>query len=755
MNRIIPVALSTFTLALLVAFPARAQTPPATTPSATTQPDTATLPRVEVLGVGAKSYAVKDASVGTKTDTPLMETPMNIQVVTQQVLQDQKATALDTALNNVSGVLSYEQGGFLESVIVRGFDTNQTVFYDGFRIYDHFGNGLQNLTNIESVEVLKGPAATLYGQAQPGGIVNLVSKQPLATPYYSVEQSVGSWDHYITKFDLTGPLNADKTVLYRLDGSYDSSGSWRDGIWSKSSFIAPSLKWILSPQTEVTFKLAYTHNPMNPDNGLIVPLVNDQIVPVSRMVNFYDPAYTSETNDMTSIQLDWSHKFNEDWQIKNRWLSYSAKANGNYVNGSFLPPGTPGNVGTGWNVQLGYPDYGVGAGSRQVSTEKNQATELDLIGHFDTAGLKHTLLLGADYAIHTEPVWVESGLASNSFVVPVTSTIATPLLLDPGNLYASDTRSVDWGISLQDQIKLPPGFDLLVGLRYQNWKQTGWYNVYGATNVANGSAGYVVNDPNNNSAVTPRVGLVWEVEKWLSLYAQYSDNFFPNTDFDYQHKTLKATGAKNKEVGVKTAFYEGRLTSTLAYFDLTKTNVATADLVHLDPANGQYDFKTAIGAVNSQGVEWDLQGKVTPNWNVIATYAYTSAKVTADTNTPSTVGNRMQNVPYNMGSFWNTYDFNLDDASRWTLGGGVVARGSSVDASNAVNTPGYVTASAMARYSTKWNNSKLSAQLNISNLFNINYFASSSYDYACKGCSYAGVTYGAPRAVMATLKLEY
>jgi iron complex outermembrane receptor protein len=727
----------------------------------TNEPEAATeMPTIQVRAKADSGYAAKQAATATKTDTPLMETPVNIQVVTQQVMQDQQATTLDTVLNNVSGVISYEQSGNLESIIVRGFDTNQTIFLDGFRIYDHFGNGLQNLTNIESVEVMKGPAATLYGEAQPGGIVNLVSKQPQAVPYYAVELSAGSWSHFITKFDATGPLNEDKTLLYRLDGSYETSSSWRDGIWSRSTSITPTVKWIISPQTQATIKISYTHNPMNSDNAQIVPLVNNQIVPIPRTVNIYDPSQTWQTNDMTSITLDWSHQFNDDWTVKNKWLSYSAKSNGVFVNGSFVPPGTPGNIGSGWNAQLGYPAYGVGAASGQLSNEQNLATELDLTGHFTTAQLKHTLLLGADYAIHTEPVTVISGMPNSTPLVPVSYTASVPVYLDPNNLYSSDTRSVDKGLYVQDQVKLPHHVDILAGLRYQSWSQTSWSNLYGSTNVANGVAGYSVGTPYSDSAVTPRLGVVWEAQKWLSLYGQYSEGYFPNTALDYLGNTLKATGANDKEVGIKTETQGGRLKTTLDYFDLTKTNVSAPDtnVAHLALPNcmpgGPGCFIT-IGEVNSKGIELDVQGEVTPDWNVILTYAYTDARVTVDGNTPSLVGNRMQNVPFNMGSLWNTYDFRQGELAGWTLGGGAVARGSSVDSSNTVNTPGYVIFNAMARYSTKWNNAKLTAQLNINNLFNTDYFASSSYDYACNGCSYAGVTYGIPRSALATVRLEY
>lgn len=720
-----------------------------------TPPAGAQLPKMTVKESVEESYAASKATTATKTDTSVMEIPVNIQVVTQEVIQDQRATNLDTVLNNVSGVLSYEQTGNEESVIIRGFETNQTIFYDGFRIYDHFGNGLQNLTDIDRVEVVKGPAATLYGEAEPGGIVNLVSKRPLATPYYSFEQTVGSWNHYISQFDATGPLNDSKAVLYRVDGSFDRSDSWRDGIYNKYFFIAPTFTWHITDHTEAMFKVAYTHNPMVSDNGQIVPLLNDRIVSVPRTVNFYDPAATGDTNDTTSIQLDLVHQFTEGWSIKSRSLAYSAKGSGTFVNGSFVLPGTPGNIGSGYNVQLGFPQYDSGAAATQTSNEKNLATELDLLGHLDMAGLRHTLLIGTDYAIHSEPIFVISGVETDTFVVPVSHTVSTPVYLDPQNLYSANTRSADWGLYAQDQLKVPFGIDLLVGLRYQNWKQTAWAQSYGATNVANGFAGYFPSDPYASSAVTPRVGVVWEAQPWLSVYAQYSDNFFPNTGLDYRHQTLKATGARNEEVGAKLDLNDGALTSTVAYFDLTKTNVTTADLVHFDQATGAYDYQATIGAVNSRGLEWDLQGRITSNWNAIFTYAYTDAKITVDTNTPSTVGNRLQNVPYHSGSAWNTYDFLQGSLSGLTVGGGVVVRGSSVDQSNAVTTPGYAVINAMMRYRTMWASSKVTAQLNVNNLFNIDYFASSSYDYACKGCSYAGVTYGAPRAVEATIKLDF
>jgi len=203
MNHHIPATLSALALALITAFPSAAQTAPAAPAAPASAPDKPTqeLQRVEIFGQAAKPYTVKDASTGTKTDTPIMQTPLSIQTVPQQVLQDQNATILDQALTNVSGVKSSNGTGLQESIYLRGFMTT-TTFRNGFRIDDSLGNGLRTLTNVNSIEVLKGPAAILYGRVEPGGVVNLVTEQPQIAPYYLLEQQIGSWNHYLTNLDL-------------------------------------------------------------------------------------------------------------------------------------------------------------------------------------------------------------------------------------------------------------------------------------------------------------------------------------------------------------------------------------------------------------------------------------------------------------------------------------------------------------------------------------------------------------------------
>jgi iron complex outermembrane recepter protein len=202
-----------------------------------------------------QDYVLPNATSGTKTDTPIMETPLNVQVISKQVLKDQQVVDLNQALKNVSGVTMTKaaSGAFVDKLFLRGFATN-TLFRNGFRMDDansNIGNG-QQFANVESIEVLKGPAAILYGRVEPGGMVNIITKQPLATPYYALNQQFGSYSLFRTTVDATGPLTKDDTLLYRFNASFQNNNSFRDLVANEDVFLAPVLKWNISPRTQVT-----------------------------------------------------------------------------------------------------------------------------------------------------------------------------------------------------------------------------------------------------------------------------------------------------------------------------------------------------------------------------------------------------------------------------------------------------------------------------------------------------------------------
>ena len=691
-----------------------------------------------------KSYVAPIASTGTKTDTPLMETPLAIQVVPQQVLQDQKVLTLDQALVNVSGVRSSTNPTPVkgsQQLYLRGFAATTTL-RNGAWLSDEdgFGElGTQTMTNVESVEVMKGPAAILYGRVEPGGIVNIVTKKPLSTPYYSLEQMAGSWDHYVTNFDATASLNEEKTVLYRVNASYDTQRSWQDSVNSQNTFLAPTLQWKISPQTQVTLEAEYSHNPAAV-NILVVPFdtVTQQHATVSRTQNV---DRWSATTDKTLLELNWSHQFNDDWKISQRIAQSKVDSpDGNGYYAGFFGSNHVGNTWTADMIRL--------ALANKVTTD---ATELNLNGHFDTVGLKHTLLLGADYhRFNDEQTQRVSSLAGPYFTQDlVNPTKPSGLSLDPSAYTWRGWENTHYGIYAQDQIKLPYGFDVLAGLRWQKFQlYRGMWEQTGPGLRGDGQFTTYADAERDFQAVTPRVGLVWEARDGLSIYGNYAENFGPNNARDWQGATLKPQSAKQYEVGEKSEFYGGKLTSSLALFQLTKTNMGAPDIIH-DPA-GILGYQVAVGEIRSRGVEFDTQGEIQPGWNIITSYTYTDI-VVSKTNPGSSYveGNRMPNVPRNMFNFSTTYELKGDLLHGWKIGGGVSAYDSATDQSNTLETPGYAVVNTMASYVMKVGKQKTTLQLNINNLFN------KIYATDIQQADVQPMVYGTPRSAMASLKVEY
>ena len=330
-----------------------------------------------------EDYVIPNATSGTKTDTPIMETPLNVQVVSKQVLKVQQVISLDQALKNVSGVTTNGAGskgsaqnlGLFPSFSLRGFESG-VFFRDGFRLQQGAGN--RSMANVEAVEVLKGPAAILYGQVEPGGMVNVITKQPLATPYYALGQQFGSYDLYRTTIDATGPVTKDDTLLYRFNFAYKDNGSFRDFVNSKDVFLAPVLKWNIGPRTQATFEFEYNHQNLNPDEGY-VPFINGQLLNVPRNRN-YGEAYKVTTETIFG-GFHWSHQFNDDWSIKQRFSVNERKSS------------TPNAV----TPYFAYPPSVYRSIFGFDSTSNTYSTSIDLTGHFNTLGLNHTLLTGGDY----------------------------------------------------------------------------------------------------------------------------------------------------------------------------------------------------------------------------------------------------------------------------------------------------------------------------------------------------------------------
>jgi iron complex outermembrane recepter protein len=720
------------------------------------QPDVTTLETMTVYGeYDAKDpynedYVLPNATSGTKTDTPIMETPLNVQVISKQVLKDQQVISLDKALRNVSGVTTTTAtgGAIDQKLYLRGFEAN-ALFRNGFRMDGSkaFNNG-QQFANVENVEVLKGPAAILYGRVEPGGMVNITTKQPLATPYYTLNQQFGSYDLYRTSIDATGPLTKDDTLLYRVNASFQSNNSFRDLVSNEDVFFAPILKWNISPHTQATLEMEYQHELSSIDQQVLPFDVNTKQfkdIPHSRNLLERNPLET----DNIFVGFNWSHQFNDDWSIKHQ-VSFKRR---DFNSGKIL---LPDSFAQGEVNRYGYKYHHVASDTI--------ATVLDLTGHFNTWGLEHTLLFGGDYYrfdFLQDVANSNGGVSSINLSNPVHP--GTPVNIDPTTRNLVNQNTDNYGLYLQDQIKLPYDIHVMGGLRYQYVHSTSDFGLASAP---------LIQDPSQTAdAVTPRVGLLWQPKKWLSLYGNYVENFGAanidllafaglGTSNNAITKPLPPQTAQQWEVGAKAEFFDGRLRATLAYYDLTKQNLATRDLTltslgkFRDCGGGPGSCSIAVGEVRSRGSELDIQGEILPGWNVIATYANQDVRVTKSNGDPNgagiEVGNRLSFVPRNTGSLWTSYEVQQGDLKGLKMGGGVNLQDGVVDSGNTVKSTGYALVGLMTGYSFEVGKSKITAQLNVDNLLDKSYVT----NVAPSG-NFSYVSFSTPRTFMGSINVQY
>jgi iron complex outermembrane receptor protein len=695
-----------------------------------------------VVAAARESYSVQNAVSATKTDTPIMETPLNIQVIPQQVLQDKQATTLDQALTNVAGVLSNSFGQGQEQLYLRGFNDN-TTFINGFRIVDN-STGLSTLTNVDKIEVLKGPAAILYGAIEPGGLVNIATKQPQATPAYSIEQRFGSWNHYWTNLNATGRLTANDTLLYQFNMSNEDSNSFINGVYYKKLFVAPTIQLNISPATKVTLEGRYTHNPFIFDNVQALPLVNGHLIRVPLSTNLGDT--NPYTVDTYFGQFRLTHQFNDQWKINYQAGINNSSAVGTVPTLQLVVPS--GNTFIATNG-LNYTAPGSGVDSK--------GTTLNVIGKFDTAGIKHTLLMGGDYYRHG---LINNGTSSNvTYSVDMFSgSSGSPTAInpaDPGYGTANFTTiTKDLGLYVQEQLEFPHHVFATIGVREDRITITNSQNFNFPPFFVLSQAAPEL----SANALTPRMGLLWRAQNWLSLYGNYTSNLSPNIATDYLGNPLRPSHARQYEGGIKLEAPDGKLRATLAYFDLTKTNVPTTDpdAAHrlLNPS-----AQVLIGQLGSKGEELDIQGDILPNWKVIAnvthikTVVLKSEDTTCDITGAFCTGLRFPNIPTWIGNLWTTYEFTQSSLQGWKIGGGVVAQNSSVNANNTVTFPGFAVVNLMTSYTIDSPLGKVTAQLNLNNILNKYYFTGNFSNGGPPG--FQTVNFGAPFNAMGSIRIQF
>ena len=658
-------------------------------------------------------YQPLNTSTATLTNMPMLDIPQVVNTVSDKVLEDQHATTLDEALYNVSNVVQTNTlGGTQDAFVRRGFGANR----DGSIMTNGLRTVLPRSFNAatERVEVLKGPASTLYGILDPGGLINVVTKRPEKTFGGSISATSSSFGGGTGQVDVTGPIDGTR-LAYRLTGEYQDEDYWRNFGNERSTFIAPSLTWF---GDDATVTVLYSHRDYKTpfDRGTIFDLNTKKAVDVDRKTRFDEPFnVTDGQSDLA--QLNAEYRLNSQWTAKFDYSYSQDKYSDNQARVM------------AYDAKTGNLTRRVDA--TQGSTQRMHSTRADLQGNVDIAGFYNEILTGVSYEnydlLRTDMMRCKNVKGFNIYhpVYGKLNKCTTVSTADSDQTLKQESYSA----YAQDALYLTDKWIAVAGMRYQYYTQ-----------YAGKGRPFNVNTDSRDEQWTPKLGLVYKLTPSVSLFANYSQTFMPQSSIASDIGDLPPETSNAYEVGAKFDLFDG-VTANIALFDIHKRNV-----LYNESVGGETIAKTA-GRVRSQGVEVDLAGSLTENTNIIASYGYTDAKVLED---PDYAGKPLPNVPRHTGSLFLTYDIhNAFAGNTLTLGGG----GHGVSRRSATNgadyyLPGYFVADAFAAYKMKLQY-PVTLQVNVKNLFDKTYYTSSI------ATNNLGNQIGDPREVQFTVKMEF
>jgi iron complex outermembrane recepter protein len=670
--------------------------------------DSTTLPAVAVTSqlVKAGSYRPPAEANVTRSDTPVLDTAQAVNVVPAQVLRDQRPRNLDDALANVSGIVQGNTlAGTQDTLLKRGFGGNRdgSIMHNGMPLVQ--GRGLN--AAADSVEVLKGPTSLLYGIMDPGGVVNVVSKQPLLTPYHAISVLGSTYgpgrNGAGATLDTTGPIG-DSGLAYRLVVDEAEDQYWRNFGEHRETLVAPSLAWY-GRDTQVVASYEY-RNFMYPfDRGTALDPKTNKPLAISSRERLDEP-FNEMDGESHLAQLSVDHQINADWKAH---LGYSYNRETYDANQLRVQ---------GINSTTGAVSRSNDATHGALSTDSYAIAYVD--GHFNIAGFRNDLQVGVDdeyRRIYRRDLLRQPTKYPFNYFNPIYGRESPATVVSASDSDQTDTLH-DRSLFFQDSLHLTDKWILIGGARFLSYNQ-----------IAGKGRPFVVNTDINGNKWLPRAGVVYKWTDTVSLYGSYTQSLKPTSTIAplssgvVIDSSVQPEEATSWEIGAKMAM-PGGLTGTLALFNIDKKNVLVQQY---NDTTKQTDWRTA-GRARSRGVELDVAGQIGQHWSVIASYAYLDAKTTED---PLYAGNRLWNAPQNTASFAAVYDFGaILGGDQLRVGAGAHYVGARPgDSANSFTLPSYTVANAFATYDTKLGNRHLSFQLNVKNLFNTTYYPSSVNKY--------------------------
>jgi iron complex outermembrane receptor protein len=576
-----------------------------------------------VVTANPAKYVADYPSVSLRLKTPLLEVPQNIQIVTKQVLQEQQAfDMLESVTRNVSGARRMEHWDNYALIYMRG--SQIAAFRNGMNVTMSWSPQTEDMSMVERIEFVKGPAGFMLANGEPSGFYNVVTKKPTGITKGEIGMTVGSYNTYRTTLDLDGKLDKAGKLLYRFNFLAQSKGSHRPYEFNDRMAVAPVLKYQLSPQTTVTAEYTYNYNRMSP---------------IGSNYSFSAKGYADLPADFTTLEPNMSptvlkessafvtlvHSFDDNWKFTGQMAYINSQQNGQ----SLWP--------TGFSADKDTLFRGVSIWDYEGESKVGQ---FFVNGDVYTGAVRHRILAGIDMGDKNfNHDWAQAGTYGGINIYDPSYGLV------PGSAYPVYDRS----LSVKER-----------GVNYHQ-SYTGYYaqdeiglfqdklrvTLAGRLTTAIDEDYY--SGRAEATKFTPRLGLSYSIDKNTSAYAVYDQAFVPQAGRDAYGKSFKPVTGSNYELGLKRDWLGGNWTTSLALYHITKNNVLTSD-----PDN--INFSIQLGQTVTQGVEFDIRGQLTDQLSLTANYAYTDGVVTEDTD-PAKENITTPGISKHLANGWLTYRF--------------------------------------------------------------------------------------------------
>lgn len=668
-----------------------------------------------------KGYNAKSSRTATKTDTDLKDTPQSISVITQDVMKDQSIQSISEAVRYIPGVTASQGEGNRDALNFRGAGVTTGDFYqDGVR--DDIQT-YRDLYNTDRIEVLRGSNAMIFGRGGSGGIINRVSKEAGWDPVRELSVTYGAYDQKRTTIDVGNGIN--DVAAFRLNAVYEDANSYRDGVNLERYGLTPTLTLKPGDNTKIVLSAEYFKDKRIGDRGM--PSIgtgrNNRPYDIGDHSTFFGSARLSPNETETkAFNALIEHAFDNGVTVRNRtrYADYDKYYQNVYANGSV----------SGGMLALG--------AYRDDTERQNLINQTDVTYNLKLGNMEHKLLAGMELGRQdTDNARRSPTNSPKDDALPGKVSAENPYFtgtLNLGNLRINRRSEItNTAFYIQDQIILSPKWELVMGLRHDNFDMD--YTDLGTT--AKPDRNVKINESDNK--LSPRAGLIFKPTQNLSLYGSYSESFVPRAGDQLTGLTLSTANLApekfiNHEIGAKYDI-NPELSLTAAIYKLERENIAITD-----PAPGANN-QILIDGQTTKGMELGVSGKVTEKWSIYGGYAFQDGEITKDQSKANIrSGAELGQTPKHTFSLWNRYDFN----DTWGAAIGVISRSEmyalTPTTSDSTILPGYTRLDA-AVYGNFSKNLRL--QVNLENLTN--------KEYALSAHNNNNIVPGAPLTGRATL----